>query len=103
MVKEQRTLGRIAKFLLGGSFLRRFGVYFCISLSVMLLAVWRSILALPERGYGFWLWFPAVAMLAMLAAVVSLIFASMRAATDLILRRLIAIGLAEPSRKDETG
>jgi len=48
----------------------------------------HQLMTLSAGGYPFWLWAPVVAIVVVLAAIVSLIFAFMRAATDVIIRQL---------------
>jgi hypothetical protein len=92
----------IASLLIGGSLFRRFIVYFLIALSVMLLLVRHMLVGWLLGADDFWARGPAAAVVVLFAAFVALAFASIRAATDVIVRRLAA-GVSRLPKKREPG
>ena len=92
---------RIVQYLIGGSFFRRFVVYFCFALTVMLVGMRHQLMAWSAGEYHFWAWGPALVVVVMFAVVVSVAFASIRAVTDVMLRRLAAAGISRLPRKKD--
>jgi len=103
VMKERGGLAKVVRFLFGGSFLRRFIVYFCICLIAMLLGIWRQLAAWFAGGYQSWAWGTALAILVVFAVLVSLAFASMRAVADMVVRLLAgaAVSRFQGSKKTD--
>jgi len=68
VMKESGGLAKVARFLIGGSFLRRFTVYFCICLIAILLGIGPRLASWFAGGYQSWSWVTALAVLVVFAA-----------------------------------